>query len=171
MPSGKCVDESLGAVGGVAAAAFSPGSGLLAVTDLLSPVLDARRVSVFSVASDGALAPVSGSPFATGVPGVGGVSPSGGRLATANSGDNTVSVFSVASDGALTQVTGSPVTTGNGPSSVAFSPSGGLLAIAGNEATATAFVSAHPARRGLPSAAISCWRLRIGEGRDPPSPT
>ena len=58
-------------------------------------------------------------------------SPSGGLLATANSGAGSVSVFSVAADGALTPV-GTPFTTGlgSGPMSVAFSPSGGLLATA-----------------------------------------
>jgi DNA-binding beta-propeller fold protein YncE len=39
-------------------------------------------------------------------------------------------VFSVDSDGALTQAAGSPFTTGGGPSSVAFSPGGGLLVTA-----------------------------------------
>ena len=41
-----------------------------------------------------------------------------------------MSVFSVGSGGALTQVTGSPFQTGSQPVSVAFSPGGGLLAIA-----------------------------------------
>jgi hypothetical protein len=41
-----------------------------------------------------------------------------------------VSVFSVSSAGALTPVSGSPFATGAGADSVAFSPSGGLLAIA-----------------------------------------
>jgi DNA-binding beta-propeller fold protein YncE len=57
-------------------------------------------------------------------------SPTGGLLAVANNGDNTVSVFSVGPGGALTAVGGSPFTTGTGPSSVAFSPTGGLLATA-----------------------------------------
>ena len=57
-------------------------------------------------------------------------SPSGGLLATANYGGNTVSVFSVSPGGALTQVAGSPFVTGSRPNSVAFSPSGGLLATA-----------------------------------------
>ena len=52
-----------------------------------------------------------------------------------------MSVFSVSAGGALTPVTGSPFTTGptgRGPISVAFSPSGGLLATAnygGNKAS------------------------------------
>ena len=57
-------------------------------------------------------------------------SPSGGLLATANYGDDTVSVFSVSIGGALTPVAGSPFMTGDNPATVAFSPSGGLLATA-----------------------------------------
>ena len=112
--------------------AFSPNGRLLAATSLLSPVLDGpSRVSVFSVGPGGVLAPVSGSPFATGAFAYSvAFSASGGLLATANTDDNTVSVFSVASDGALTQVSGSPFGTGSAPISVAFSPSGRLLATA-----------------------------------------
>ena len=72
--------------------AFSPGGGLLATANSGD-----STVSVFSVASGGALTPGRrGSPFATGSgPRLGGVQPGGGLLATANGGDNTVSVFSV----------------------------------------------------------------------------
>ena len=63
-----------------------------------------------------AFTPVAGSPFATGPsPYSAAFSPSGGLLATANYGGNTVSVFSVAPGGALTQVAGSPFVTGSGP--------------------------------------------------------
>ena len=114
--------------------AFSPSGGLLATANAGD-----NTVSVFSVASDGALTQVSGSPFATGTgPTSVAFSPGGALLAVTNFGlggdqpslENTVSVFSVASDGALTPVSGSPFTTGNGPGSVAFSPSGRLLATA-----------------------------------------
>ena len=106
--------------------AFSPGGGLLATANA-----NAGTVSVFSVGSDGALTPVSGSPFATGTgPFSVAFSPGGGLLATANEFDGTVSVFSVASGGALTPVSGSPFATGTGPFSVAFSPGGGLPATA-----------------------------------------
>ncbi len=146
---------------GPASVAFSPGGALLAVTNFGlggdQPSLD-NTVSVFSVASDGAITPVSGSPFTTGNgPGSVAFSPSGKVLATANTGamgvpgftGNTVSVFSVASGGALTQVTGSPFTTGNAPASVAFSP-GGLLATANfSDSTVSVFAP------GPPSASIA----------------
>ena len=114
--------------------AFSPSGGLLATANAGD-----NTVSVFSVASDGALTQVSRSPSATGNgPDSLAFSPGGALLAVTNFGlggdppslENTVSVFSVASDGALTPVSGSPFTTGNGPGSVAFSPSGRLLATA-----------------------------------------
>ena len=106
-------------------------------------------MSVFSVASDGALTQVNGSPFASGGNGPSSVafSPHRGLLAVTNFGvggnppllDNRLSVFSVASDGALTAVNGSPFTTGDGAVSVAFSPSGRLLATANGGESGTAF--------------------------------
>ncbi|MDQ6605350.1 MAG: beta-propeller fold lactonase family protein [Actinomycetota bacterium] len=107
--------------------AFSPSGGLLAVTN------DGglgNTVSVYSVASDGSLTQVSGSPYPTGgFPESVAFSPTGTLLATADQDSNTVSVFSVSSSGQLTPVAGSPYATGGGPGSVAFSPSG-LLATA-----------------------------------------
>jgi 6-phosphogluconolactonase len=85
-----------------------------------------------------AFGPVAGSPFAAGTdPSSAAFSPSGSLLAVANSGlltepdSGSVSMYSVnQSTGALTQV-GSPTQIPDGePSSVAFSPSGGLLAVA-----------------------------------------
>jgi len=90
---------------------------------------------VFSVAAEGVLSEVSGSPYATGVePASVAFSPSGGLLATANGLDDAVSVFSVTADGALSEVSGSPYATGTNPTSVAFAPGGRLLAVsnAGN---------------------------------------
>ena len=72
----------------------------------------------------------SGSPFSSGA-GVFTVafSPSGGLLAAANFGANTVSVFTVnQTTGGLT-LSGSPYSVGSGPESAIFSPSGGLLAV------------------------------------------
>ena len=120
-------------------------------------------VSVFSgsaAATPGvpAFAPVPGSTFTTGAfPDSVAFNPSGKLLATANlvtsatSPTSTVSVFSVAADGALTQVTGSPFATGGGPDSMAFSPSGGLLATANADSTVSVFsVSAAGALTQVP---------------------
>ena len=85
---------------------------------------------MFSVGADGALTPVTGSPFPNGGGFSVAFSPDGSLLATANEADSTVSVFSVGAGGALTPVAGSPFTTGSFPESVAFSPGGGLLATA-----------------------------------------
>ena len=95
-------------------------------------------MSVFSVASDGTLTQVSGSPFATGakITTAAMFSPNGRLLAASNQTGpvldfpGQVSVFSVGSGGALTAVSGSPFATGNTPDSVAFSADGGLLAVA-----------------------------------------
>lgn len=85
---------------------------------------NSNTISVFSVASDGTISPITGSPFDN---------PGGGlpqQLATdqtgaflyANNSRGTVSVFSVASDGRLTAVGGSPYAAGSGqrPGIVAF---------------------------------------------------
>jgi 6-phosphogluconolactonase (cycloisomerase 2 family) len=112
-------------------AMFSPSGGLLAVANYWSP----GSVSVFSVdGSTGSLTEVRGSPFRAGAePSSVAFSRSGGLLAVANnfsgaSGD--VSVFSVnQTTGALRNLPGSPFAAGFIPDSVAFSPSGGLLAV------------------------------------------
>ena len=130
------------AAGGPDSVAFSPSGGLLAVGNG-----DNGTVSVFSVNSAGGLTPVSGSPFATGgtQPISVAFSPSGGLLAVANAGGvngpGAVSVFSVNPAGALTPVTGSPFAAGAFPWSVAFSPSGRLLAVADQGANGPGAVS------------------------------
>ena len=82
----------------------------------------ANSVSAFSVAANGALAPVPGSPFLTGGTGVGGGFFASNRITTAivkdflyagNAGSNNVSAFSVnPATGVLTTVPGSPFATG-----------------------------------------------------------
>jgi 6-phosphogluconolactonase (cycloisomerase 2 family) len=69
--------------------AFSPGGGLLATGDAQD-----NNVSVFSVAADGALSAVEGSPFATGVCACWvAFGPVDGLLASANYNSGNVSVF------------------------------------------------------------------------------
>jgi len=90
-------------------------------------------VAVYSVTKAGKPYPVSGSPFGTGKDPdavASGPTRSGGEvMAVANWGDNTVSSYSV-SGGAFPPAAGSPFTALAGPSSLAFSPTGGLLAVA-----------------------------------------
>ena len=102
----------------------------------------ANTVSAFSVGPNGALTPISGSPFSTG--GIGGnggyvastnilVSPSGNILFVANTGSNDVSAFSInPNTGTLTLVPGSPFSTGgNGNLGLALSatPDGKFLMV------------------------------------------
>jgi hypothetical protein len=70
---------------------------------------DANLITVFSIASNGALTPIAGSPFSTtsspdGIK----ISPNNKLLAVAEPGINAVEVFSIGSDGSLTSVPGSP---------------------------------------------------------------
>jgi 6-phosphogluconolactonase len=114
--------------------AYSPDGKLLAATT-------GNSVAVFEAnATTGELSEVAGSPFPVGAEGASSVafSPNGALLATADYYPGSVSVFSVnASTGALSAVTGSPFKAGgiseSGAKSVAFSPSGKLLATANQE--------------------------------------
>jgi hypothetical protein len=107
---------------------FSPSGTLLAAT------IDGRihGIVMYSVAPDGTLSALAGSPFSLGdgsQPGRAMFSPSGKLLAvTGGQDDGTVTVFSVAANGTLTQAPGSPYTIGSGADNLAFSPSGKLLA-------------------------------------------
>ena len=155
--------------GDTASVAFSPGGGLLATaTDDDGD----SAVSVFAVGSGGALTQGRGSPFTTGSDPVSvAFSPGGGLLATANREDSTVSVFAVGSGGkltgVLTQVRGSPFTTGSAPLSVAFSPGGGLLAIANFlGSTVSVFSVARPDRVDRRADRRADVRGRAGGGDD-----
>jgi 6-phosphogluconolactonase (cycloisomerase 2 family) len=122
-------------------AAFRPDGTFLAITNN-----EANSVSMLSVGEDGTLAPVSQTPTPAG-PVALAFSPDGSLLAVVNAtteGSGSVAmysvgsdggqpdqvlVFSVASDGTLSPVPGSPFATGQQPTSVAFSPDGGLVAV------------------------------------------
>ena len=109
--------------------AFSPDGRLLAAVDGTN-----GTVSVFSVASSGALTQVPGSPFGSNAGYLRGAafSPNGRFLATANLAVGPpVPMFSVGAGGRLTEVAQPPLppfVAGGGPDSVVFSPDGRLLA-------------------------------------------
>ncbi|MDX6664442.1 MAG: hypothetical protein QOG68_648 [Solirubrobacteraceae bacterium] len=119
--------------GSVSSLAFSPSGRWLAVGNSSSGNLDVTAVS-----AAGVLQQLPSSPLMTNTGPVSSVafSPSSALVATANLGSQnlashgTVSVFTLGATGSLTPVPGSPFATGAGPSSVAFSPDGGLLAVA-----------------------------------------
>jgi len=88
-----------------------------------------NTVSVLSVGTDGALEPVTGSPFPTGGTGDGGgyaanrIVVSGKLLFASNSASADVSVFTIdPTTGALTSVAGSPFKTGSVPGVIALAP-------------------------------------------------
>jgi WD40 repeat protein len=128
--------------GSVSSLAFGAGGQWLAVANSSNSTL-----GVGSVSAAGVPVPVAGSPLVTNSGSAASVafSPSGALVATANDGyatqgsHGTVSVYSVPVTGVLVPVPGSPFATGSGPSSLAFSPDGGLLAVA-NKTSATVSV-------------------------------
>ena len=89
------------------------------------------NVSGYSIASNGALTPVPGSPFAAGATPVSVAVDSTGKFAyVANASDNDVSAYSVGPTGALTPVPGSPFAAGFSSGSVAVDPAGKFAYVA-----------------------------------------
>jgi 6-phosphogluconolactonase (cycloisomerase 2 family) len=89
-------------------------------------------VDVFSIGSNGALTPITGSPFLAGVGNNSNIpllSPDDRLLFVSNQNSPTVTAFRVAPDGTLTLVPGSPFAVGGGNSArgMATNPSGTLL--------------------------------------------
>ena len=113
---------------------FSPNGAVLASADY-----GTDTVSTFTVAeSTGAVTPVTQTPASNanteGFPYAAAFSPAGGLLVVPNQGSSTISLYAVdESNGTLTPDPQSPASnahTGAGPVSLAFSPSGGLIATA-----------------------------------------
>jgi 6-phosphogluconolactonase (cycloisomerase 2 family) len=77
-------------------------------------------LSTFSIAADGALTQIQGSPVAAGTsPCSAAVDSSGGFVYVANSGSANVSAYSIdATTGALTALTGSPFAALNGADTI-----------------------------------------------------
>lgn len=151
--------------------AFSPSGTLLATVSPGQPgffaVPTEGHVSVFNVAADGSLTPVSGSPFT--VPGAGAepdalaFSPSGALLAIADREGSDITVFAVGAGGALTPVSGSPFKASEAPASIAFNPSGTLLATANADSTVSLFtVGSGGALTQVPSSPFN-----VGSGTAP----
>lgn len=83
-----------------------------------------------------AFGPVDGATLSgTQIPSAVALSPTADLLAGVSQWANTVSTYSISSDGAVTQVPGSPYPAGNFPGVLAFSPSGGLLAVVNSGAS------------------------------------
>jgi 6-phosphogluconolactonase len=88
-------------------------------------------------ATTGALSPVTGSPFTTGIePNWLAINPAGTFLYSANLSDNTVSGFAVdGTAGGLSQLSGSPFSAGSGPFFLAMNSTGSVLFAANQMST------------------------------------
>lgn len=103
------------------------------------------NIDVFSIALNGALTPVPGSPFNN--PDVGNnsnvvvLSPSERHLFVSNQDTNTITVFNIAADGSLSLVPGAPFANpgGNVPQMVATNSAGTLLYVNNDNGTVSVF--------------------------------
>ena len=88
-------------------------------------------LSVYTIGTNGALAGVTGSPYAIGA-GASSVAldGTGKYVYVANRSDSTISGFSIATGGVLTPLTGSPFTAGAQVSSIGFDMTGAYLVAA-----------------------------------------
>ncbi len=104
---------------------IDPTSRFAYVADPLTNTLSAYLIDQ----TDGTLAPVDGSPFATGAnPHSPGFDPSGRFLYVANSGSHDISAYTVnGASGALTNVAGSPFADTGNPDTVSIDVSGKFL--------------------------------------------
>jgi 6-phosphogluconolactonase len=100
--------------------------------------------SAFTTDSNGALLPVPGSPFLTGLDDfIPAVDPTGKFVYIVNYADNKVSVYSIGSTGSLTKR--STVATGNRPSSVGVDPTGRYIYVVNSiDGTVSAILSGQP---------------------------
>jgi 6-phosphogluconolactonase len=90
-------------------------------------------VSLYTVASDGALTEVTPRANVGTIPKVVAMDAAGSFLYVANAGSNNVSVFSIDSgSGALTSVTGSPFPVGLSPLDMKLNPAGNVLYLTGS---------------------------------------
>jgi 6-phosphogluconolactonase (cycloisomerase 2 family) len=107
------------------AVAVSPNGKYLYVTET-----GINAVRVFSIASNGTLSEISGSPFKTGLgPAAVLADPTGSYVYVANRTGNSISAFSVGTTGGLTAIAGSPFSTGTTPVAMAEDKTKGYLAV------------------------------------------
>jgi DNA-binding beta-propeller fold protein YncE len=124
--------------------------------------LGTGNVSGFTIASNGALTLIAGSPFT--VPGGGGprpvrpqprsvaVDPSGKFVYVASQNKNTVSGFTITpGTGVLTAFTGSPFTAGSFPAFVAVDPSGKFVYVANFQSNNVSGYTIDPGTPSTPS--------------------
>jgi len=101
----------------------------LAGTYLFVSNYQSNNVTVFSIAGNGVLSQIAGSPFATGplAPGGMAINPAGTLLFLCHIWSDEITVFSIAGNGVLSQIAGSPFACDDGPNGVAVSKSGDFL--------------------------------------------
>lgn len=105
--------------------AVSPNGKYLYVTET-----GINAVRVFSIASDGTLTEVRGSPFQTGLgPSAVLADSSGNYVYVANRTSNSISAFTIGANGALAVISGSPFSTGTTPMAMAEDKTGTYLAV------------------------------------------
>ncbi len=107
------------------AVAVSPNGQYLFVTET-----GINAVRVFSIATNGTLSEVSGSPFKTGLgPAAVLVDSTGSYVYVANRTGNTISAFTLGTGGLLTEIGGSPFATGTTPVALVEDKSKGYVAV------------------------------------------
>ena len=128
-----------------------------------------KTLAAFSIAPDGSLDSIAGSPFPTGGSEPLGVAmtPDGRYLYVTNLASESVSAFAVAADGSLSAVPGSPFAAGFGPWGVAVSPDGKHLYVVDNRGYGASAVSAFSiAGDGSLSAVVGSPFATGGESAD-----
>jgi DNA-binding beta-propeller fold protein YncE len=102
------------------AVAVTPDGTRLYVANVDSTEDGHADVAAYTIAADGSLTSVAGSPFmaGTGPSGIA-VAPDGAHLYVTNEASRDVSAFTIAADGSLTVVAGSPFAAGDSPWAIA----------------------------------------------------
>jgi len=90
-------------------------------------------VSVYSIAADGSLSEVAGSPFTAGLAAYGiALGPDGAHVYVPNALSHNVAGYSVGPGGSLSGISGSPFTAGLAPTGLAVTPDGAHLYASNN---------------------------------------